>query len=120
MRLILDTHNAVSHASTMPEDAQIIGTLVRAARGKTGALVLLDDWSFVQITGDRQFELDQRKVFTAIVKALLAEFCDEHADLALTAGCSVDTIRSWSCGRRTPAFGTIKLLLTVYGVISNA
>ena len=82
-----------------------------------GALVLLDDsWEFVQISNGVRITLEQDEVYTAIIRAILSEFCDVQVDMALKLGFSVSTIKSWSSGRRIPSFGTIKLILLAYGL----
>jgi len=119
MRINLKDHDAEKYIPTMPEDSEVIGKVTRPGSGGIGALVLLDTWEFVQISDGVQIPLNQRNVYTSIIRAILNELCDEHIDLAIDAGYSLDTIKSWSSGRRVPAFGVVKLLLTNYKIIPN-
>jgi len=119
MRVEIKNHDAAKYVPKLPEDAEIVGKIVQRGNGGTGALVLLDTWEFVQITDGVQCDLDQKAVYTAIVNAIVDGYCDECVDLAIAAGSSLDTVWSWKSGRRTPTFGTIKLLLVNYGIIKR-
>jgi len=117
MRIEIKAQDASQYVPRMIPDSDIIGKITRKGAGGTGALILLDTWEFVQVSNGVEMTLDQKAVYTAIIRAILAEYCDEHADLALDIGYSLDAIRSWSSGRRTPTFGTVKLILLAYGII---
>ena len=121
MKIQLINHDAHKHITIQPVGSDVIGKITRTGPRShgVGALVLLDDWSFVQITDGVRMPLDQRKVYTAIIRAILAEFCDEQIDLALSAGYSMATIKSWRLGARVPAFGVIRMLLANYKIIEG-
>ena len=119
MKIKLKDHDAHKHIPIQPPGSDVIGKITRPGPRShgVGALVLLDDWSFVKITDGVRVPLDQRKVYTAIIRAILAEYCDEQIDLALAAGDQVSTIKSWRLGARVPNFGVIKSLLLNYKII---
>jgi len=119
MRVKIKNHSAGKYIPYQPPMSDIIGKITRPGAGGTGALVLLDTWEFVQYNDGVQLDLEQRPVYTAIIKAILSDFCEVQVDLAIAAGFSLDTIKSWSSGRRVPAFGTVKLLLLTYNIIQR-
>jgi hypothetical protein len=119
MKIQLKNHEADKFIRIQPPGSDIIGKITRPGAGGTGALILLDTWEFAQITNGVEMVLDQKSVYTAIIRAILDEYCDEHIDLALAIGYSLDAIKSWGCGRRVPSFGTIKLILLAYGIINR-
>lgn len=119
MKLTIKDHDSEKFIPKMPEGAQVVGLITRPGSGGTGALVFHESWEFAMISNGREFVLDQKAVYTAIIKAILNDFCDETADLAIMAGVSIHTVYSWRSGRRVPAFGTIKMLLMAYNVIKQ-
>ena len=119
MRIEIKDQDASQYIPHAIPGSDIIGKITRKGPGGTGALILLDTWEFVQVSNGVEMTLDQSAVYVAIIRAILAEFCEEQADLALDIGYSLDAVRSWSCGRRVPTFGTVKLILLAYDIIKQ-
>ena len=115
MKIKIKNHRMMG---AVPDNSEMIGKVT--SEDGDGALILLgDEWKFVRLRYKIQYDLDQRKVHTAIIRAIKAEFCDSHADLALAARYSLDSVKSWSVGRRVPNLGVIVSLLRLYKIIQR-
>lgn len=111
MKIKIKDHKGALYAHVLPQGAEMIGEITRPGRGGTGALILLPDGLFVQSNAGVIYQLDQRVVYSEIVKALRSEAGQAQAEFAATHRVSLSSVAQWESGRRTPGFAQIKLLL---------
>ena len=111
MKIKIKDHQGALYAPVIPDRAEMVGEITRPGRGGIGALVLLADGLFVQANAGVIYQLDQRDVYSEIVKALRHEAKQTQAEFANEHRVSLSSVAQWESGRRTPGFAQIRLLL---------